>query len=241
MRNGVPTWGLVAAGASNTNGAGPGRQTSIGWVPTDQGNHYMGATEISINGVGEVWPKALTDASIVGHAAILKAYRLKAADLISHREWAGPRKSDPAGPTQDTTLGVSTGNTTPWNMAPLRTRVAKVMAGGIPDNPIPPVTPPGGLVLIEATNNTPAGTFTADADYLTKRWIQTATQAVELFGADYGTKIIRKSFATVDAIPNVGPVPAGWTDHRSGGGISGTTDLVIPAAGINGTIKILPA
>lgn len=141
MRNGEAVWGLVAAGASNTNGAGGPFRSSVGLVPKDEGNHYLMAIEVSIDGQGETWPKKLTDAAIAGIAAIAKAYHFKASDVLAHGEWAPTRKVDPAGPTEDKTLGVSTGAASLWNMAPFRARIAAAMNPTPPDQPEDVMTP----------------------------------------------------------------------------------------------------
>jgi len=210
MRGGKAVWGLVAAGAANTNGAGPARRTSVGLVPTDQGNHFLGATEISINGIGEVWPRALTDAAIVGHAAILKAYHLLATDLISHHEYAGPRKSDPAGPTE-APLGVSTGNSTPWRMDPLRAAVARAMT----PTPPPPPPPPTEDDMAKHYLATDGNLALQASDLITKRWVRDEVEAKALFGADYSQTATKLSREILERIPNVGPVADGWTDHRT--------------------------
>jgi hypothetical protein len=223
MRNGKAVWGLVAAGASNTNGAGASRVTSRGTVPKDQGNAYLGATEVSINGTGETWPKALTDAAIIGHAAILKAYGLTANDLISHHEWAGDRKSDPAGPTEDKTLNVSTGNSTPWNMNPLRARIAQAM-----QPPIPVPVPSGAAnvsYFIEWEKPHPKPVYEIVGGRKTNIGGSRVPELVAIWGTAWDTVMPRLSSAYLASLPNADDK---WVPTAGPAGPQGPTGPVGP-------------
>lgn len=211
MRNGVPTWGLVAAGASNTNGAGGPRTTSVGRVPLDQGNHYLMAIECSINGTGETWPKKMTDALIAGCAAFAKAYHFKASDVIAHGEWAPTRKIDPAGPTEDKTLGVSTGAASLWNMAPLRTRIAQAMTtGGGGQNPPPTPTPRkvnNVAYFVAADGPIPKPVFDVSSGFKVHITGSRVPELVAVFGANWSDAGVMPALplAYLNALPDGPP------------------------------------
>lgn len=128
-RNGTVVIG--AMGAANTQGKGGPLLTSRGTVPINQGNRYMIAVEAHNNGVGEVWPKAQTDAYITLIAAICRLYDLEpSTDVHTHFSYVEPscpgRKIDPRGPTPG---APSLGGNVPqqiWPATKLRELVAAV-------------------------------------------------------------------------------------------------------------------
>jgi len=93
------TFVLVAAGRANHNGYGEWGNSSIG-------------IEAYNDGVGESWPKAQTDAYVLGTAAILNHLDLTASRCKGHKETDPNRKIDPAG----------------LSMSAMRTRVQRTMA-----------------------------------------------------------------------------------------------------------------
>lgn len=125
---------IGAAGATNTQGKGGPRQTSVGTIPLDQGNKYMISIEASNNGVGEPWPSVMQDAYVKLCAALCKRYGLVAGDVVAHFEWTD-RKIDPAGNSRYATGGNK------WNMDTFRGDVWNKM------NSLPPPQPPGGSVM----------------------------------------------------------------------------------------------
>jgi N-acetylmuramoyl-L-alanine amidase len=100
-RDGI--WWVLAAGATNTNGAGG----PLDGVPADSMNTHAIGVEAN-GGYGEAWPTVQTDSYVTGVHAICAAYAC--AYVRAHFEWAPDRKIDPAGPSP-----WATGNTS-WDM-----------------------------------------------------------------------------------------------------------------------------
>ena len=115
-RDGV--WWILAAGATNTNGAGG----PLGDVDEDAMN--LAAIGIEANGgYGEPWPDVQTRAYVAGVAALCAAYGI--GDVFAHFEWAPTRKVDPAGPSPWATGDQS------WNMDRFRADVDELVTEGM--------------------------------------------------------------------------------------------------------------
>jgi LysM repeat protein len=83
---------LIAAGRSNHAGeGGPFRN-----IPKDSANSFLAGVEVENNGVGEPWSKDLRDTLDVVFATMLIGLRRRSGWMIGHKEWAPPRKIDPA-------------------------------------------------------------------------------------------------------------------------------------------------
>lgn len=108
-------WHVLAAGATNTNGAGG----PLGPLPVDEANTRVIGIEAGNNGVGEPWPAAQQDAYVAGVAAVADAYDIPTDCVFSHWEWTA-RKIDPAGPSR---FGIGGANQR-WNMDNFRAAVA---------------------------------------------------------------------------------------------------------------------
>jgi N-acetylmuramoyl-L-alanine amidase len=121
---------VMAAGATNTNGAGT--DSWGGGVPDDSMNTHAVGIEAANNGTGEVWPAVQQDAYAVMVQALQDAYLIPTSNVREHAEWAPGRKIDPAGPSRWATSGT-------WNGAAFRSDVAAGWPG--PDTP-PPLPPP---------------------------------------------------------------------------------------------------
>ena len=109
-RDGV--WWVLAAGATNTNGAGG----PLGSVPEDSMNSHAIGIEAN-GGAGETWPAVQTNAYVAGVATLRAAYGI--ADVFAHFEWAPDRKIDPAGPSPYATGDQS------WDMDAFRADVER--------------------------------------------------------------------------------------------------------------------
>lgn len=128
-----------AAGATNTQGRGPGRTYSRGYCPENSGNRHILSIEASNNGVGEVWPQVQQDAYVALCAALCDAYGLsEAQDVVAHFETAPGRKIDPAGPSRYAAGRQS------WNMNAFRNDVIAHGAQPPPTGPLP-----GGSDMIQ--------------------------------------------------------------------------------------------
>ena len=117
-RDGV--WWILAAGATNTNGAGG----PLAGVPVDSMNSHAIGIEAN-GGYGDAWPAVQTNAYVAGVAALCQAYGI--GDVFAHFEWAPSRKIDPAGPSPWATGDES------WNMDDFRADVD----AGVPTDPGP--------------------------------------------------------------------------------------------------------
>lgn len=94
-REGV-VW-VLAAGATNTNGAGGPYMLSDGVVvPVDSMNTWAVGMEMANDGLGEVWPQRQVDAAFAASNAILRTIGRSLANCLTHYEWAPTRKIDPA-------------------------------------------------------------------------------------------------------------------------------------------------
>lgn len=100
-RDGV--WWVLAAGATNTNGAGG----PLNGVPADSMNTHAIGVEAN-GGYGSAWPAIQTDSYVRGVAALMDHYGIDYC--AGHVEWAPTRKVDPAGASP-----WATGNAT-WNL-----------------------------------------------------------------------------------------------------------------------------
>ena len=94
-------WWVCAAGATNTNGKGG----PLGPLPQHSANSRVIGIEAGNDGVGEPWPAV--DAGQPTSPAWRRwptAYRIDAARVYGHHEWAPGRKIDPAGPSRFGTI-----------------------------------------------------------------------------------------------------------------------------------------
>lgn len=114
-------WWVLAAGATNTNGAGG----PIDCVPEDSMNTYALGIEAN-GGYGEVWPDVETASYVAGVSALRARYGC--AYIRAHFEWAPTRKVDPAGPSPWASGSAS------WDMERFR---ADVDAGGTEGDDMP--------------------------------------------------------------------------------------------------------
>ena len=103
-------WWVLAAGATNTNGAGG----PLDNVPEDSMNTHAIGIEAN-GGYGESWPDVQTDAYVAGVRALCDHYGLE--HVRAHFEWAPERKVDPAGPSPWASGSSS------WNMGAFRADV----------------------------------------------------------------------------------------------------------------------
>jgi hypothetical protein len=123
---------VLAAGATNTNGSGDGRQFSTGWVDDDNMNACAIGMELANSGTGEIYPAAQIDAAFAASNACALAYRFDPGDVCTHYEWAPSRKIDPA------TADAVDGNWAPrpctssgtWELADLITECRRRATGG---------------------------------------------------------------------------------------------------------------
>lgn len=81
---------VVASGRANHAGTGGFRGLT--------GNSSVFGIEAENNGIGEPWPAAQIGAYLRLCAALAKGGGFTPATVCYHREWAGARKIDPAGP-----------------------------------------------------------------------------------------------------------------------------------------------
>lgn len=135
---------VLAAGSTNSEGRGGPWTSSRGTVPVDGGNSRLLSLAIANNGVGEPYPRAVTDALVTACAALSRRYAYNPSrDIVSH--WARSngqdpgwtnRKIDPAGPSPWTIPGDQWQR---WDMQRFRGAVAAAMTGTTPTP-----TPPGG-------------------------------------------------------------------------------------------------
>jgi hypothetical protein len=127
---------IMAAGACNTQGQGG----PILGVPANQGNQRLIGIEQGNNGVGEAYTNVQQDAILWLCQTLVKVYGKRfgwgAGNVISHREWAGPRKCDPGGPSRWTGAIPGCGAARLWDMDRFRVDV-----GNVPETPLPPLEP----------------------------------------------------------------------------------------------------
>jgi hypothetical protein len=114
-RDGI--WWILAAGATNTNGAGG----PLYGVPKDAMNTAAIGVEAN-GGLGDPWPERQTSSYVAGVAALRRAYGI--ADVAGHFEWAPTRKVDPAGPSPWCSSSAS------WDMNAFRADVDRYLTEG---------------------------------------------------------------------------------------------------------------
>lgn len=137
--------GVIAAGATNTQGKGGPMSTSRGVIPLDAGNRYMISIEAQNNGVGEPWSDDMLDAYVTLCAALIDglardgAYDARTAtfrqikldprrDQFAHFEYAPTRKIDPAsGRNGQDRFAISGDRYGRWNMDRFRDDVADLL------------------------------------------------------------------------------------------------------------------
>lgn len=87
---------VMAAGPTNTNGAGQSLAFSKGTVPQDEMNYYSIGMEIANDGVGQWYPAFQIDAAFKISLSLAAAYGMEPTDVSTHSEYAPTRKIDPA-------------------------------------------------------------------------------------------------------------------------------------------------
>lgn len=122
------TYFIIAAGRANHAGTGSFRDPATGRLLANGNSNFIGI-EAENTGLpnDSPWPAVQVEAYQRGVAAILKHVRQTSDFCLGHKEWAGPRKPDPAG----------------FDMADFRGRVAQFMSGAATVTLIPPVEPEG--------------------------------------------------------------------------------------------------
>jgi hypothetical protein len=150
---------VIAAGATNTNGAGG----PLGGVPEDSMNTSAIGIEAGNDGTGEPWPDIQQDAYVTLVRYLCAAYDIDRC--YHHQEWAPTRKVDCAGPSRWAASGS-------WDYDAFRADLA---------GSVPPITPPGedddmayGPYLIQSTGKSGdrAGTvYACDRQFMTIRAI----------------------------------------------------------------------
>jgi hypothetical protein len=97
-------------------------------------------------------------------------------------------------------------------------KAANIIPESIPTNPNPAQEDEDVQVII-CSNPPGGGTPPAFVVGAHKRWLRSGAEAQIHFGpGDWAASAPKMTFADLDVIPNVGDVPAGWTDHRGSGG-----------------------
>jgi N-acetylmuramoyl-L-alanine amidase len=146
---------VMAAGATNTNGAGG----PLGSVPTDSMNTRAVGIEAGNDGTGEPWPDRQQDAYLALVVALSEGYGI--TEYFHHREWAPDRKIDCAGPSRWASSGS-------WDYDAFRADLGP--------GPVPPPEEGDemayGPYLIQSTGKSgdPAGTvYACDRQYMTLR------------------------------------------------------------------------
>lgn len=136
---------VLAAGASNTSGAGGPLLSSRGLIPLDTANSSTFNIEAENNGRTEPWADDMCDLYVRSVCAVLEwanectdGVPLGAGDVWSHFEWAPRRKIDPAGPSRFN----DGAKNTKWNMDRFRGEVWLSMIAGAAPAPVPPPAPP---------------------------------------------------------------------------------------------------
>jgi len=131
---------LLAAGASNTSGAGGPLLSSRGLIPLDTANSCTFNIEAENNGRTEQWPDDMLDLYVRTVCAVLDWANectpgdpLGPGNVWSHFEWAPRRKIDPAGPCR------FNGNTknAKWNMDQFRGEVFMALVAAHAPAPAP--------------------------------------------------------------------------------------------------------
>lgn len=144
---GRPTFWCMAAGATNTVGAGT-------WIPAgvakDQGNPRTCGLEIGNNGVGESYSAAQQDA-VFAYAVVMYDHygdihmwdNADLTEIFAHFEYSPGRKCDPTGLSRWSNDGNKNGcNGQPqWNMNLFRSQVRTALLP-VPEPPKPDPIPP---------------------------------------------------------------------------------------------------
>jgi peptidoglycan hydrolase-like protein with peptidoglycan-binding domain len=119
---------VIAAGATNTNGAGT---DPCGVTAKDSMNRDAIAIEAGNDGRGEVWPDAQQDCYVKLCRVLCEAYGIGNAQIHSHFEYAPQRKIDCAGQSRYAEGSAK------WNMGLFHSDVAGSSGGG-GGTPTPP-------------------------------------------------------------------------------------------------------
>ena len=116
---------VIASGRCNHAGKGV-----LPWVPLDQGNTHLLATEAVNDGIGELWAPEMVEAYEIGTAAMLRHLGLGSDRATTHSEYAPTRKIDPAGPTGGR-IATLPGRST-WSPVAWRERIADRLRVPVP-------------------------------------------------------------------------------------------------------------
>ena len=205
---------VMAAGACNTQGKGG---PMLG-VPKDDGNRRLIGIEQGNTGTGESYPSRQQDATLWLVARLVDVYGERfgwgANNVISHFEWAGPRKCDPGGPSRWTGTRPGCGQARLWTMDWFRRDVA------LASKPLPTLED-DVAVVIKARDGSATQQFATFAwNGLQIQWVTSEMQlavgrmtGMYKFGGD-GKPLLNFTAADIQDLIDRGwvggPVPPGW-------------------------------